>query len=207
MSVEATNPASGDMVLHVVWCPFEPVAHVVSAATIAQAAALDASPMIVDFGDLRRFGEIDVLEQRLEDNGEATLDEYVSAIEESAGQEPVGTTLTERLANLVDVIFDGLTEDEFDPDEGLRFIPGDDDDCGVFDPSEDPAEEFRGYELISKAMSNDIPPDLLAEFGSSTYGNSPAFSGHIDDRVEAERLDDLISALEARGYTVVRDDQ
>ena len=68
-----------------------------------------------------------------------------------------------------------------------------------------PDEEFRGYDIIAKAMSNDIPRDLFDEFARSRSGDSPAFSGHIDDSVASERLDELIAALEARGYTVVRE--
>ncbi len=70
---------------------------------------------------------------------------------------------------------------------------------------EAPAAEFRGYNIIAKAMSDDIPTDLFKEFCESVHGNSPLFSGHIDDRVEADRLPALIAALEARGYTVIND--
>ena len=97
----------------------------------------------------------------------------------------------------------GCPQEECDPSEGCEFLPADDDELGMLD--DEPAPEFRGYNIIAKAMSNDIPADLFKEFCESAYGNSPAFSGHIDDHVEADRLPALVAALEARGYTVIDD--
>lgn len=191
--------------LHVVWSPFEPVAHVVSSETIAAATAADAAPVLVDFGYLRRMGGVDELADRLAGFGEASVEEYVTAIERSAGRAPTSEDLAERLAAVADVSFDGLDADGFDP-EGGRYLPADDDDFRTsWEIEEAPAEEYRGYELIATAMSNDIPPDVFEEFAESRYGDSPVFSGHIDDSVPAEQLDALIAVLETRGYTVIRE--
>ena len=69
---------------------------------------------------------------------------------------------------------------------------------------EAPAEEFRGYDVISAAMSSDIPKDLFDRFATSRYGNSQVFSGHYDDSVANEDLEALIprSARTLRPVTV-----
>ena len=54
---------------------------------------------------------------------------------------------------------------------------------------EAPAEKFRGYDVISAAMSSDIPKDLFDRFATSRYGNSQVFSGHYDDYVANEDLE------------------
>ena len=190
-------------VLHVNWSPFEAVAHVVSGATMALAAAADDAPVIIDFGDLRRSGDLSELADRLDQLCQGSVAEYVEAIERSAGREPESGDMASRLADLDDVVFDGVPEEECDPSEGCVFLPADDDELGELD--DEPAPEFRGYDIIAKAMSDDIPSDIFKEFCESVYGNSPAFSGHIDDRVEADRLPALVVALRARGYTVVDD--
>jgi hypothetical protein len=192
-----------DKVLYVQWSPFDTVAHVVSGATIALAAAADDAPVLFDFGDLRRSGDLDELENQLDQLCCATAEEYVAAIERSAGREPASRDMMERLAALDDVVFDGVPEEECDPSEGCDFLPADDTELLV--PDDTPAPEFRSYDIIAKAMSGDIPSDIFEEFCQSTSGNSPAFSGHIDDRVDAERLPALVAALQARGYTVIED--
>lgn len=200
-----TESGNDDRVLHVVWSPFEDVAHVVSASTIAAANAADEMPVLVDFGDLRRHGDLDELGERLGNFGEATVDEYVAAIEQSADRSPVSDDLAERLASVADVPFDGLTEEEFDPENG-RYLPADGTDFrSEWEIEEAPAEEYRGYQVIAQAMSRDIPIDVFKQFAESRHGNSPAFSGHIDDSVPADQLDGLIAVLKARGYTVVQD--
>ena len=68
-------------VLYVRWSPFDNIAHIVSAATIAEADAADEQPVLVDFGDLRRSGDLDTLGERLEQHGYGTLADYVAAIE------------------------------------------------------------------------------------------------------------------------------
>jgi hypothetical protein len=190
-------------VLHIVWSPFEDdVAHVVSATTIASAKAANDAPVPVDFGDLRRNGDLEELGTRLDNFGEATVEEYVKAIEQSADRSPFGKDLSERLASLADVSFDGLSEEEFDPENG-RFLTADSQDFRSFHEIEEaPDDEFRGYQQIAFAMSSDIPTDLFEQFAGSRQGDSPAFSGNIDESVSADQLPALIAALEARGYTV-----
>ena len=192
-------------VLHVVWSHFDDAAHIVSAQTIAAAEAADAAPMLVDFGDLRSDGGIDELRDRLANLFDVSVEEYVAAIEQSAGRQPVSDDIAGRLAAVADVSFDGRTGDGSDSENG-RDLPADDDDFrSDWEIEEAPAEEYRVYQIIAQAMSHDIPSDVFKEFAESHYGNSPAFSGHIDDNVSAADLDALIAALEARGYTVIRD--
>jgi hypothetical protein len=198
-----SSDRAGERVLHVYWSLFEPVAHVVSAETMARAAAADAAPVIVDFGDLRRSGDTVELERQLDQVCQATLEEYVGAIERSDGRESHGGDIRERLAALDEVVFEGLPADQCDHSEGCDFLPADDDALPVDD--HEPAPEYRGYDIIAKAMSGDIPTDIFDEYCTSVDGDSPLFSGHIDDRVEADKLPALIAALEARGYTVIED--
>jgi hypothetical protein len=102
------------------------------------------------------------------------------------------------------VSFDGVGDDESGTLNDLN-LPADSDDFRSSWEIEDaPSEEFRGYQIIARAMSNDIPADVFDTFAESRYGDSPAFSGHIDDVVESDRLEDLIAALEARGYKVIQ---
>jgi hypothetical protein len=200
-----TESGNDDRVLHVVWSPFEDVAHVVSAKTIAAAEAADETPALVDFGDLRRQGDLDEIGERLGKFGEGTVDEYVTAIEQSADRSRGSGDLAERLASVADVPFGGVTEEEFVPENG-RSLPADSTDFrSEWEIEEAPAEEYRGYQLIAQAMSRDIPSDVFEQFAESRHGNSPAFSGHIDDSVPADQLESLIAVLKARGYTVVRD--
>ena len=98
--------------LHVTWSPFEPIAHVVSGATMALAAGADNAPVIVDFGDLRRSGDLDELADRLDQLCQGSLEEYIEAIERSAEREPESGDLGQRLAALDDVVFDGVPEEE-----------------------------------------------------------------------------------------------
>jgi hypothetical protein len=130
-----------------VWrSPFEDVAHVVSGATLALATAADNAPIIIDFGDLRRSGDLDELADRLDQLCQGSLDEYVGAIEFSTGREPGTGDLGQRLAALDDVVFDGVPEGECDPSEGCEFLPVDDVELWALDDVPDP--EFCGYELL-----------------------------------------------------------
>ena len=199
------GPARNDgNVLYVRWSPFDNIAHVVSAATIAEADAADEQPVLVDFGDLRRSGDLGTLGERLERHGYGTLADYVAAIERSEGLQPSVDDLGPRLAALNEVHFEGLDGTEPGLDGEDCYLPADDEGfLTEWEAEEEPAEEFRGYVVIAHAMSSDIPSDLFEEFCGSSYGGSPAFDGHIDDHVDAVRLPALIIALEARGYTVV----
>jgi len=191
-------------VLYVRWSPFDNIAHIVSAATIAEADATDAQPVLVDFGDLRRSGDLATLGERLERHGYGTLADYVAAIERSEGVQPAGYDLGTRLAALNEVHFEGLDGTEPGLASEDCYLPAD--DVGFlteWEAEEAPAGEFRGYAVIARAMSSDIPSDLFEEFCASSYGGSPGFDGHIDGHVDAARLPALIAALEARGYTVV----
>ena len=191
-------------VLYVRWSPFDNFAHIVSAATIAEADAADEQPVLVDFGDLRRSGDLDTLGERLEQHGYGTLADYVAAIERSEGVQSSGADLGARLAALNEVDFEGLDGTEPGLDGEDCYLPAD--DVGFlneWEAEEAPAEEFRGYVVIARAMSSDIPSDLFEEFCASLHGGSPGFDGHVNDHVDAVGLPALIAALEARGYTVV----
>ncbi len=56
--------------------------------------------------------------------------------------------------------------------------------------------------VIETSMGEDVPADVLSEFGSQ---ESPMFVEYVVDLVTEENLDAMIAALEARGYTIVRD--
>jgi len=197
---DTKSDEADDKVLYVWRDPFDGgVVHLVNANTIALAREADDAP--VDFGGLRLLGDLDELGDLLCRFG-VTLDEYVVGIEESAGRRPASGDLATRLAALNDVDFEGVESGEFDPDDEDRFLP--EDDKILSDWNEDaPDDEYRGYVVISQAMSSDIPSDIFEEFCSKTYGGSPAYDGHIDDRVLDDKLPALIAALEARGYTVI----
>jgi hypothetical protein len=184
-----------DRVLHVRWSPFDQVAHLVSPATISAADDADNAPYLTDFGDLRRSGDVNELQDRLERNCDGAVENYVAAIELSAGRTPAADDLAVRLKALDDVDFDG--DDEF-PSDATDFRP-------EWEIEEAPAEEWRGYNVIAKAMSDDVPKDIFNEFAADSYGDSPVFSGHIDSHVDADRLEAMIAALEARGYVIIRD--
>lgn len=195
---------SDGKVLYVRWSPFDNIAHIVSAATIAEADAADEQPVLVDFGDLRRSGDLGTLGERLEQHGYGTTADYVAAIERSEGLQPAVADLGPRLAALNEVYFEGLDGTEPGLDGEDCYLPADDKPfLTEWEAEEEPAEEFRGYVVIAHAMSSDIPSDLFEEFCGSSYGGSPGFDGHIDDHVDAVKLPALIIALEARGYTVV----
>ncbi len=42
---------------------------------------------------------------------------------------------------------------------------------------DEPAPEFRGCDIIAKAMSDDIPANIFKQFCESVYGNSPVDRG------------------------------
>ena len=182
-----------ERVLHVYRSQFDDVAFVVSPATMRAAAAADNAPYLADFGDLRRSGDIDELTDRLD--SALNINDYIGAIERFAGRTPSGGDLADRLKAVDDVEFDG--DDNF-PSDTTDFRSDD-------EIAEEPDQDFRGYEIIANATADDVPKDIFDEFGGDSYGDSPAFSGQIDSHVAADRLEAMSTALEARGYTVVRE--
>lgn len=201
---KSDNP--DDKILHVWRSPFDnDVVHIVNTSTIALASAADDEPVLIDFGDLRRHGDLSELSDRLDQCG-VTLDEYVTGIEASYGHEAASGDFAARLASLHGVDFDGVESGDYDPDDEDRFLPADDDEfLTEWEKEDEPAEEYRGYVIIARAMSSDIPSDLFKEFCTESWGDSPAYSGHIDDHVAADKLPALVAALRARGYTVIED--
>jgi hypothetical protein len=187
----------GDRVLHVRSSPFDSdVVHIVSSATISAAEAADSAPYLTDFGELRRSGDLSELADRPDRHYDgASAENYVAAIERSAGTVPTTDELNARLKAVEDVDFGG--DDDF-PSDDTDFRP-------EWEADEAPAEEWRGYSVIANAMSDDLPADIFKEFAIDSYGDSPGFSGKIDSHVDVDRLEPMIAALEARGYVVIRD--
>lgn len=201
---KSDNP--DDKILYVWRSPFDnDVVHIVNANTIRFASAADDAPVLVDFGDLRRHGDLSELSERLDQCG-VTLDEYIAGIEASDGRKPeIGDPAT-RLASLNDLDFDGIEAGDYDPDDEDRFLPADDVEfLTEWEKEDEPAAEYRGYVIIARAMSSDIPSDLFTEFCAESWGDTPAYSGHIDDHVAADKLPALVAALEMRGYTVIEE--
>ena len=159
-----------------------------AAASEAQSTA-DATPSYDDFGELRRSGELDLLRERLSDY-DLSLDAYMATIERSAGRVPAGPDPQERLAALDDVEFDG--DDEAN-------APSDSDDFGS--ETDDEVEDHYMH-MIETAMCEDVPADILDAFDARI---TPMFVEYEMAAVEAERLDEMIAALEARSFTIVRE--
>lgn len=169
--------------------------HIVSARTLAAARAAqeeaDATPYYLDFGELRRSGDLEMLADELERHDLSLLD-YVAAIERSAGRAAAVTELGDRLAALGDVSFAG------DDDSGA---PSDSDRLRSESDLDEEVEDHFGH-VLETSMSGDVPADLFDEF---CVRQSPMFVDYEISYVEDERLDAMIAALEARGYTVIRD--
>lgn len=190
---DATPAESTDRVLYVMGGYVG--SHVVSARTLdaardAQEQA-DATPYYSDFGELRRSGDLGALAEALEDY-DISLSDYVAAIERSSGRAAAGTDLGERLTALDDVTFGG------DDDANA---PADSDRCRSESDLDEEVEDHYGH-VIEIGMADDVPADIFDEFCTR---QSPMFVDYEISYVEDERLDEMIAALEERGYTVIRD--
>ena len=168
--------------------------HLVTAETLAAAdeaqSLADASPYYEDFGELRRSGELGALAERLNHYG-LSLDAYMSAIERSAGRVPASSDLGERLADLDDVDFDG---------DDKANAPSDSDDFRAEWEIDNEVENLYMH-TIAQGMCEDVPADIL----DSCYAfEGPMFVDYETAAVEADRLDEMIRALEARAYIVIR---
>ena len=161
-----------------------------AAASEAQSTA-DATPYYADFGELRRSGELDVLEERLNDY-DLSVEAYISVIERSAGRVPDGDDLSERLAAVDDVDFDG--DDEAN-------APSDSDDFRASWEIENEVEDHYMH-TIEQGMCSDVPADILDAFDAWIH---PMFVEYETAAVEAERLDEMIEVLVARSFVVIRD--
>ena len=121
-----------------------------------------------------------------------SLDAYLSAIERSAGRVPAGTDLGQRLAALGDVDFDG--DDEAN-------APSDSDDFRAEYEIENEVEDHYMH-TIETGMCEDVPADILDAFDAWI---EPMFVDYETAAVDAERLDEMIEALEARSFIIIRD--
>lgn len=187
------TPEGGARALHVVegYAGFHLVTQeTLDAARAAQDAA-DAAPYYEDFGDLRRSGDLEMLAERLE-NWDLSLNDYVAAIEQAAGRTPTSQDLGERLATLNDVDFDG-DDDANAPSDSTNFRSEDELDNEV---------EDHFTHTLETRMCEDVPVDILNAFDAV---QASMFVDYQAAFVTAERLDDMIGALEARGFTVIRD--
>ena len=187
------SPQGGARVLYVVegYAGFHLVSQeTLDAARAAQDAA-DAAPYYEDVGDLRRSGDLEMLAERLE-TWDLSLNDYIAAIEQAAGRTPTSPHPGERLAALNDVDFDG-DDDANAPSDSTNFRSAYELDNEV---------EDRFTHTLETRMCDDVPADILSAFNAV---QEPMF---VDDEiafVDPERLDDITSALEARGFTVIRE--
>lgn len=188
-----TDKTTGQSVFHVVggYNGF----HIVSAETLARASRAqeeaDAAPYYENFGDLRRSGDLAQLAERLE-GWDLSLDDYVSVIERAAERPGSSADLADRLAAVADVDFAG------DDDANA---PADHTDFRSEHERESEVEDVY-MSIIEGAMLGDVPEDVLQ---TSCRTQSPRFSDGPLSRVEPEQLDEMITALEARGYTVINE--
>ena len=111
--------AGGDeRVLHLIWSDWENVPYLVSPENLAaaeRATADDAPRPHMNFGEVRRGGDIDELEDLLSWHGDASLEQYIAGIERAAGRPPGSGDLFMRLRALDD--FDFAGEDEATGDD------------------------------------------------------------------------------------------
>ena len=193
-----------EWVLHLIWSEWDNVPYLVSPETLAaaqRATAADAPRPPMNFGDVRRSGDIDTLEDLLSGYG-ASPEQYIAAIERAAGRPPGSGELSTRLKAVDDFVFAGEHEvtDDYD------YLPGDDVDYReeqiVWD---EPV--VRYWDALAGATACDLPSDLATEYCVDRYATgSPGSSGSfIDSSVDEDRLAELVAELEAWGYTVIRD--
>ena len=104
-------------------------------------------------------------------------------------------SIEDRFAALVSVDFGG--------DDGDNTPSDDDDFRSQAERDSEVADENVFVHAISIAMADDVPADLIDEFG--TQDDSLMFVEYTITYVDEEHLEPMIAALEARGYTVVRD--
>ena len=136
-------------------------------------------------------GDLEQLSERLAAYG-ITAEEYVAAIELSAGRSSGHAPLADRLSALHDVLFDG-SDDANAPSDATDFRTEQGLDTEVADPY---------LHIIETGMCADVPADILAEFDAI---QSPVFGEDELAVVPADRLEAMILVVEQRGFTVVRD--
>ena len=204
-AILALMTLGSERVLHLVRSEWNgDVPYLVSSATLAEAeraTADDAPRPPMNFGDVRRSGDVDELEHLLSEYGGASPEHYVSAIERAAGRSPAAGDVVTRLKALHDCKFDG---DDTATDD-YECVPGDDVDFREERIAWD-EPEVRYWDVIAGATARDLPSDLVAEYCINSYATgSPGSSGSfIDSSVDPQRLVDLVAQLEARGYTIHR---
>lgn len=194
-----------ERVLHLIWSEWDNVPYLVNPETLAaaqRAAADDAPRPPMNFGDVRRSGDMDELEELLSGYGYASPEQYVTGIERAAGRPPGSGDLSTRLQALNDVVFEGddTATDDYD------YLPGDDVDFREEQIAwDEPA--VRYWDALASATARDLPSDLATEYCTDRYATgSPGSSGSfIDSSVDEDRLAELVAELEARGYAIIRD--
>jgi hypothetical protein len=170
--------------------------HLVNQATIdsaGEAQEAQAAPGYENFGELRRSDDLDMLSDYLRDY-DVTLEEYAASIERATSMSAFVGSTEDRFAALISVDFSG--------DDGDNTPSDDDDFRSQAEVDSEVADENVFMHAISTAMADDVPADLIDEFGTQV---STVFVEYTITYVDEEHLEPLIVALEARGYTVVRD--
>ena len=167
--------------------------HLVNQATIDSAGKAEEAPYYENFGELRKSGDLGMLSDYLR-NYDVTLDEYAASIERSASMPTFVGSIGDRFNELMSVDFSGDDGDNTPGDgEGFRSQAELDDEV---------SEENVYAHAIQIGMADDVPADLIDEYGTS---DSPMFVEYTITYVDEEHLEPMIAALEARGYTVVRE--
>jgi len=167
--------------------------HLVNQATIDSAEEAQEAPCYENFGELRKSGDLGMLSDYLE-NYDVTLDEYAASIERSASMPTFVGSIGDRFNELTSIDFSGDDDDN---------TPSDDDDFRSQAELDDEVSEENVYmHAIEIGMAEDVPADLIDEYGTC---DSPMFVEYTITYVDEEHLEPMIAALQARGYTVVRD--
>lgn len=194
-----------ERVLHLIWSDWENVPYLVSSESLAaaeRATADDAPRPPMNFGDIRRSGDLDALEDLLVGYDFSSLEQYVAGIERAAGRLPGSGDPGTRLKSLDDFVFEG----EREATDDYNYLPGDNEDFREEQIAWDESD-VRFWGELAGATARDLPSDLAAEYCADQYATgSPVSSGaFINSSVDEDRLAELVVELEARGYTVVAD--
>ena len=195
------NSSSDTKVFYVVGAPFEDGCYVVTASTFSNAQAEFASYEerygIENWGNLRRSTLVDDLEERLSDDYDIDVEDYLAAIERSCGRPRTEGSILERLAALANVGFDGDDDANAPSDDEYLTLVGDEEEI---DPT------YFVSDVCARSTRDDLASVGLASYVRTSEGELSPLSGDVcSDFVADSDLVTVTSELERLGYTVIRE--